>query len=188
MRRDTDQFIKEARDVHGDRYSYGKTEYLNANTKLIITCKIHGDFAQWPGSHLSGSGCRKCGVEKVRSIYAGRRNPEIIEEFKRVHGDKYDYSKVQYKSVDSKVIIICPVHGEFMQSPRGHLNMRYGCPQCGADKLNEMYDRFEYEPLHLIGLNCESHGSYNVVMSIAHKGCPECDNSQQMYLKYADLK
>ena len=56
-----EQFIKDARKVHGNRYDYSMVEYVNAKTNVMITCTIHGDFPQTPASHINGhDGCRKC--------------------------------------------------------------------------------------------------------------------------------
>jgi len=46
------------------------------------------------------------------------------------HGNKYDYSKVEYKTTEDKVIIVCPEHGEFLMRPRAHYKDRRGCPSC----------------------------------------------------------
>ena len=54
---------------------------------------------------------------------------EVIEEFKEVHGNKYDYSKVDYISTLIPVIIICSIHDEFTQTPSKHKNGS-GCPKC----------------------------------------------------------
>ena len=58
---------------------------------------------------------------------------KIIEKFKKVHGDRYDYSKVNFTKTTEKVIIICPEHGEFEQTPHAHLKGQ-GCPHCGILK------------------------------------------------------
>ena len=62
----------------------------------------------------------------------GRRltKEEFIEKARQVHGDKYDYSKVEYKNNKTKICIVCPIHGEFWQRPNDHLNGR-GCDKCG---------------------------------------------------------
>jgi len=51
---------------------------------------------------------------------ARKTTEQVIEEFREVHGDRYDYSKVEYKHVMTKVTIICPVHGDFNQTPNSH--------------------------------------------------------------------
>ena len=54
---------------------------------------------------------------------------QFIKESKEIHGNKYDYSKVEYKGSFQKVCIICPKHGEFWQRPADHL-IGIGCPMC----------------------------------------------------------
>ena len=91
----TEKFIKKARAVHGDKYDYSKVEYVNNNTPITIVCPIHGEFPQRPNNHLHGNGCPKCSRETQSSRQA--MNQDVwIERAKRVHNDKYDYSKVQY--------------------------------------------------------------------------------------------
>ena len=63
------------------------------------------------------------------------KNNDFIEKAKKVHIDKYDYSKVEYINSQTKVCIICPKHGEFWQKPNGHLQGR-GCPICANIKKN----------------------------------------------------
>lgn len=55
---------------------------------------------------------------------------KFIEKSKELFGDKFDYSKVEFKSTKKKVIIICPKHGEFEQTPESHLKSKCGCPKC----------------------------------------------------------
>ena len=57
------------------------------------------------------------------------KNKIFIKKYRKIHGDKYDYSKVDYINNHTKVCIICPEHGEFWQVPNNHLN-GYGCPKC----------------------------------------------------------
>lgn len=57
----TEEFIEKARSVHGDKYDYFKVKYVDAFTKVCITCPVHGDFLQAPHHHFAGRGCPKCG-------------------------------------------------------------------------------------------------------------------------------
>ena len=91
----------------GDKYDYSKVKYVNSYTKVCIICKEHGEFWQTPGSHLNGSGCKKCSI-KLNSNK--RKSNDFIERAKDIHMDKYDYSKVEYINCDTKVCIICPIH------------------------------------------------------------------------------
>ena len=120
-------FINESKEIHGDKYDYSKVEYVNNSTKVCINCPEHGEFWQRPNDHLKGHGCPMCGgVKKLTT-------ESFIEKSKLIHGDRYDYSKVNYVGNKIKVCIICPEHGEFWQIPNGHLNGQ-GCPNCVKNK------------------------------------------------------
>jgi len=126
VRKTTEQFIEEARQVHGDKYDYSKVEYVNSATKVCIVCPEHGEFWQRAGEHLKGKGCIKCAKHYKPTT------EEFIEKARKAHGDKYDYSKVEYVNNKTKVCIICPEHGEFWQKPNNHLSGQ-GCPFCAGN-------------------------------------------------------
>lgn len=98
------QFIK----VHKDTYDYSQVNYIHSQTKVKIICKVHGIFEQLIGMHRQGQGCAKCIYDEKRSSLS-----DVIDKFKTEHGDKYDYSFVNYTNVDTKVKILCKVHGVF---------------------------------------------------------------------------
>ena len=123
-----EEFVNNARKVHGDKYDYSKVEYVNNRTKVCIKCSEHGEFWQKPSNHLSGNACPKCS-----NVYVPTKE-EWVEKARRVHGDKYDYSKVDYVNAMIKVCIICHEHGEFCQIPNSHLNGS-GCPKCNLSHL-----------------------------------------------------
>ena len=132
------EFIEKARKVHGDKYDYSSVEYKNSGTKVKIFCiKCSKYFYQTPGSHLNGRGCPLCGKEKsskaTRTIFS-----DFVEKARRVHGDRYDYSKSEqdYKNNKSKITITCRLHGDFIQKVNTHLN-GHGCPMCGYDSVSE---------------------------------------------------
>lgn len=122
----TDEFIKRARIVHGDKYDYSKVKYANNKTKVCIVCPIHGEFWQMPYKHLIGRGCPMC------SKTFKKTNESFIEEVKAVHGDKYDTSKVEYVNNKTKVCLICHEHGEFWITPHNCLQGQ-GCPHCSGN-------------------------------------------------------
>lgn len=128
----TNEFIEKAKTVHSDRYDYSKVEYVNNRTKVCIICPEHGEFWQTPNHHLGGNDCPKC----VHQSYK-HTTESFIEAAKKVHGDRYDYSKVEYVNAHTKVCIICPEHGEFWQTPTNHMKGR-GCPKCKAAKISDM--------------------------------------------------
>ena len=124
------EFIKKATEIHNNKYDYSKVKYVDYDTKVCIICPIHGEFWQTPHAHLGGQGCPKCSKNYKLD------NETFIENAKKIHGDKYDYSKVEYLNSEIKVCIICSKHGEFWQTPHNHLNGQ-GCPYCNASKLEE---------------------------------------------------
>ncbi len=75
-RSNTNEFISKAINKHGDKYDYSKVNYINANTKINIICKEHGEFTQTPGSHLVGRGCMKCG--KIKSALSSKKTTDIF--------------------------------------------------------------------------------------------------------------
>lgn len=130
-RKDNKWFVEKAKQIHGDRYDYSKTEYVHSMSGVCITCQIHGDFWMPPHRHLQGHGCPKCGGKETLTTSS------FIERAKMIHGDRYDYSESEYVAGGhSKIKIICPVHGEFWQYPHQHLQGR-GCPHCRQSSLEK---------------------------------------------------
>jgi group I intron endonuclease len=124
--------IKMIKKKFGNKYSLDKFEYKGDKEKVTLICPIHGEFSMTPGNLRYSNGCPQCTLENAYRIkYSGGTNEQVFEEQSRkVHGDKYDYSKVVYKHQHKKVCIICPEHGEFYQKPNAHLS-GFGCPKCG---------------------------------------------------------
>lgn len=189
-----EQFIKDAKAIHGNKYDYSKVEYKGNKTNIKIICPIHGEFEQRPENHLHGFGCKKCS-----SKYSYTKE-EWIENAKSIHGDKYDYSKTSYKNTHTKVKIICPKHGEFKQYPTDHIN-GCGCQKCRAEKLSQdytsnsiefikkaikihgskySYDNVIYIDAHTdVFITCSTHGDFKQSPN-AHLngcGCPRCNQS-----------
>lgn len=124
-------FIKRAKSIHGDKYDYSLVNYTGVFNKVKIICPKHGEFKQAPDRHYI-SGCVLCGIESA-SIKKTYNTSEFIQRAKNVHGDKYDYSLVKYENNKKQVIIICPEHGEFKQTPNAHW-VGKGCSRCNESK------------------------------------------------------
>lgn len=136
----TEEWISKAKLIHGNKYDYSKVNYTNSKTKVCIVCPEHGEFWINPDNHFIGQGCPKC--RYIKSSSAIRKNiDEVINDFKLVHGEKYNYSKVEYKNNKTKVCIICPEHGEFWQTPDNHMKGK-GCPHCVQSKLESIIREF----------------------------------------------
>lgn len=193
----TKEFIESARKIHGDKYDYSKVEYVNNFTKVCIICPEHGEFWQTPSNHVNGSrprGCPICGIAETN-----RKNTYTLDEFIRrakvVHGDKYDYSKAEYKGSLSKICIICPEHGEFWQVPSSHL-FGCGCPYCSgnakdnsrtfAEKAMAVHNgKYDYSSVDyvnsqtMVKIICPIHGEFSQLPNnhLSKKyGCPKCSH------------
>ena len=183
---DTRSFIELAKEVHGDKYIYDKSIFVATKKKLTITCPIHGDFEQLPKNHLTGCGCFQCFGSPTKTT------EQFIIDARKVHGDKYDYSKVNYVNNDTEVPIICPDHGIFYQKPNAHLNGK-GCADCsGTKKLTQeefinrciqkhngfyTYDKTIYRGMNdYIIVTCPVHGDFEQLAAghIRGKGCKDC--------------
>ena len=140
------QFLIDARLIHGDKYDYSKVVYVNDVTKVKIRCPIHGEFEKTPNNHLNTllrQGCPICGESQMR-LDSRLGNDEFTKRAVDVHGDKYDYSKIEYKTSKDKVCIICPEHGEFWQTPSNHVFSKQRCPECFKEKSNVEREILEY--------------------------------------------
>lgn len=123
-----EQFIERAKKKHNNKYEYSKVVYNGMNNPVCIICPEHGEFWQTPANHLRGEKCMKCSILE-RSFKRKCTTEEFIKKAKEIHGDYYNYSKVEYERSNKKVCIICPEHGEFWQTPNKHLNGQ-GCFEC----------------------------------------------------------
>jgi len=124
-----EEFIKRSNKIHNNKYDYSLVNYINTHTKIKIICPIHKIFEQIPKSHLIGKGCNKCKYENSK-----KTTKKFIEQSKKIHGDLYDYSLVNYKNYKTKVDIICGEHGVFSQLPYNHCLGANGCPFCTGHK------------------------------------------------------
>lgn len=125
-----EEFITKANIKHNFYYTYDKVQYQRSDIPIIITCPKHGDFKQAPRDHLRGQGCADCAAEKGHPSKK-KDTQTFIRQARVIHHDYYDYSKVIYQGKDTPIVIICPKHGEFKQTPHMHLSGQ-GCWRCRA--------------------------------------------------------
>ena len=161
-------FIEKAIKIHGSKYDYCHVDYIDAKTKVCIICPVHGEFWQTPSGHLSGKGCKRCSDERL-SIMHKYTKELFIEKAKSVHGNKYDYSKVEYVDSKTKVYIICPKHGEFLQEPSSHLN-GCGCPECAVEN-NSLKTKYTTE--EFLQKVKSIHGDKYDYSKVIYNGCDE---------------
>lgn len=192
-----EMFIKRANLIHNNKYDYSKFVYINNSTKSTIICPIHGEFMQTPSNHYKQN-CRECAIKKKNIDKINSFSEKFVYRANKVHNKKYNYEKFNYIGDKVPSIIICPIHGEFIQNPNSHLN-GYGCSKCGykqvADKQRKNIDEFisqanlihdfkyDYSKFEYYNsktksiIICPIHGEF-LKDSIKHlsrgQGCPSC--------------
>jgi len=194
----TEKFIVKAQGVHGrDVYDYSKVNYIKGDSKVIIICKVHGEFLQVPFSHLSGNGCPKCG--RLRTSEKERMSVEgFLARAKKVHHGRYDYSQIIFTNLKTGIDILCHKHGIFKQKPCDHISGN-GCPRCGnelrglkkamttenfLEKAKAIYgDRYDYslavfyKSCKKVKIICPAHGMFEATPNnhLRKMGnCPVC--------------
>ena len=195
----TENFIKNAIEIHGNKFDYSKVEYINCNTNIIIICKEHGEFEQTPSVHLNSNFCcQKCVLNNIGKWNNSNSNDFIKKSIEK-HGDKYNYNKVNYVKANKKVLITCLIHGDFEITPNSHLNGS-GCYNCGKKtifekltltkeefikksieihELNYDYSKVEYINNHTnINIICKKHGDFIQTPQghLSGRGCIKCAN------------
>ena len=206
----TIQFIEKSKQIHGYKYDYSKSKYIKSDENITIICKIHGEFPQTPNNHISGANCNKCGLESRKNK---RKTPidEFIKKSNDKFNNKFDYSKVNYINSHTNIIIICPTHGEFSQTPYHHLKSKCGCHDCGqinssksrtkdnnnfVEEIKNLFGvKFDYSKVNYINskteikLICIKHDKeFNMMpntLLISKISCPDCitDNKKKINSK-----
>lgn len=188
----TSEFIEKSVAKHGCHYDYSEVSYDGIRVPVRIICPHHGEFTQSPMDHLQGCGCKRCAYSK----FGEERRKDfklILARLRIIHGDKYDYSNVQYIASDKPVEVICHMHGSFFPTVYSHLNGT-GCPRCyrnlnNKNGLIERFvqihgDRYDYSFLpngeirhnQVISIICPRHGFFNQSkkLHLRGSGCRMC--------------
>jgi len=197
--------------LYNNIYDYSKVEWKGVDEKIIVICKIHGEFIIRPQDHKHGRGCQKC--SKETKIQYNKHDTEMfVQMAKKIWGDTYDYSKVDYKDSNTKIIVICEKHGEYEQIPTNHL--KYGCGSCGREankrnielkekcksefvsKANTIHENiYDYSSTHYVDsiskvtVICKIHGVFSITPSnhLRDKGCPDCGKEYSRLAKLKDF-
>ncbi|MDR0676087.1 MAG: hypothetical protein LBF97_03485 [Elusimicrobiota bacterium] len=200
MKYTTEEFIKRSKIIHNNKYNYNLVKFINNKTKVKIICPIHGVFKQIPYSHLKGHGCKRC-AEQEKANNKKYSTNEWIQKVNKLHNNKYDYSLVEYKNSNTKIKIICPIHGVFEQMAGNHLQGQ-GCFKCKNEqqsinnrKPQEQFikeaqqihnNKYDYGLVKYIGkknkikIICLKHGIFEQRAGdhLHGHGCPKCQNSK----------
>ena len=189
-----DEYIKRCKNVWGDRYDLSQVVYTGCLNTVDVICRKHGIFHPNARSFTNGHGCPECQKDTIRAALT-KTTDDFVKRAKLVHGDKYDYSKVDYKGVKAPIIIICPEHGEFEQRPDEHLAGK-GCAKCYGNarmtteefisRAKEVHgERYDYSITNCTSSNgvveiiCREHGAFSqqARMHLKGRGCPRCSSS-----------
>lgn len=198
----SESFEESGRKIHGDKYDYSKVVLgASVDSKITIVCPVHGEFQQKPRDHLKGQGCPHCGREVLAASKRGTVQSFTTSAVK-IHGLRYDYSKVAYQTDKISVLIGCRIHGDFLQRPNSHLNGQ-GCPQCAKERgaldqtktttqfvseAEDVHGRgfYDYRDViyrgghHKVTIICPKHGPFKQRPSTHLRGCacPHCKSSK----------
>lgn len=196
----TAEFIKRAKEKHGDKYDYSKTQYINWTSKVTIICPKHGEFTQRADRHMYHNGCPQCYFGPVETTST------FINKAISVHGNKYDYSKTFYKNARTKITITCKQHGDFEQMPSQHIRGQ-GCVKCGyiamqsklcnttdefIKKAQEIHgSKYDYSSTiyqtkkHKVTIICKIHGQFQQLAyeHLRGRGCKLCSATNRSYNK-----
>lgn len=124
----TEDFVRKAKEIFPS-YDYSQVLYVNNKTHVTIICNEHGEFLRTPNVMLNKrNGCPTC-TKKRRWT-----NDIFVVEAKKIHGDSYDYSKVDVVNSKTSVEIICKIHGSFHQQIGVHIYVKCGCPSCSRER------------------------------------------------------
>lgn len=187
--------------IHNHRYDYSRAVYRGVAQKIEIICPVHGSFLQTPKNHQLGQRCPKCADNQHTDTRS------LIAEFRRVHGRKYQYHKVDYSGKNTPVEIVCESHGSFWQRPNDHRGGR-GCKHCGYEKMRtprlkylERFNlshknRYQYDisqPISLtskVKIRCPVHHWFEQRADhhLSGQGCPKCNVNQNKNIKQKNLK
>ena len=182
-------FIKRINNTFNGKYDTSKVNYINAKTKVTLICPEHGEFEATPNHLNEGHGCPHCANRYVSTN-------QFIEKAKKVHGDRYNYSKVNYVNNKTPICITCKEHGDFWQIPYSHLAGN-GCNKCNGgtsfscdefiQKANEIHNKFydysqvEYKNARTkVKIICPKHGEFwqTPECHLRGQGCPKCKSSK----------
>ena len=206
-------FIKRANELYGkNAYDYSEVSYRNQRGKITIKCPKHGKFVKSVGSFLRGHGCPYCSKEAI-SLRMITPTEEYIKKANKIHHNKYSYTKTDLYNRDKngRIIITCPIHGDFKQEVSSHLQ-GHGCYKCAIDESRKRNtfdkdrvltamnfkhnDKYKYDLSNyvnsksIIGISCPIHGVFKqeVTSHLSGCGCPKCahikSNAENEIIEY----
>lgn len=197
-------FLEKAKNIHGNKYNYELVYYIDSETKVKIKCGIHGEFEKAPCRHLMGEGCQKCSIE-VMAANQRYSTEDFVRKATSAHGNKYDYSNVNYANSTTPVEIVCRKHGAFWQNPQHHMSGS-GCSKCANEKYSTSLfvsdatsvhgDKYDYSKIdytnsvNRVTVVCREHGDFEILPKrhLDGIGCPVCRSINRKSLKLSTTR
>lgn len=202
-RKTTQEFIEEAKKVHGNKYDYSETKYINSTTKVKIKCnKCNTIFEQLPNNHLHGKGCNICGQLRVHQKRL-KTTEDFISIAKTLNKNKYDFSEFKYKGAKVKGKVWCNTCKEFFYTTPSNFLKGRGCPKCAiksratkkASTTEEFIERakkihgnkYDYSKVQYVNSNtlilikcnhCNKFFTQKPHKHLIGQGCPFCRNNR----------
>lgn len=127
--------------LYNNKYDYSDTIYRTKRLNFSYKCPVHGEVTQNAGEHIRGHGCKACAILENSQILSSKSKDIFLDSCIKTHGDTYDYSKVEYKRSNIKILIVCKIHGDFLQNPIKHKNGS-GCPKCALVARSKTKNQF----------------------------------------------
>ena len=196
------EFLDRAKEIHGDKYDYSKSVCIGSNSKITVTCLVHGDWQLDARSHLRGNGCQRCANQAKAALSNETARREFVDKANKIHNNLYSYEKFIYRTNKEKGVVSCRLHGDYLQTPNSHL-AGAGCRECGiisystpkreksaqtfierAKKVHgDAYDYSEtvYTKSRIkVSIKCRKHGQYEQypVSHLNGMGCSLCGHER----------
>jgi hypothetical protein len=207
----TEEFIKRARQVHGNAFNYDETDYKGSQEKVRIYCRRHEKFFEvTPRAHVGRKqGCDECRPKNYRQL------PDLgietwIERSKAKHGERFDYSQVNYLNDNEPVQVICRKHaarGMFRVIPHHHLRFEDGgCRYCGPVLNTDMLrarckeihpDHYDFSKAYFTNYNntvtvyCTKHYytfRHKAVDLLQGQGCKFCGPERSKFTRWRNTE
>jgi hypothetical protein len=158
MNKRYERFLQRATEMHGNKFHYSESNFVNYKTKMKIICPVHGEFEQVPDKHVvkNSKGCPFCWSDIHKIILqnidrSAQKKKDVTskEEFllraNEKFLNKFSYDLSNFNGISKNEIkITCPLHGDFYKKPHIHLSASTGCYHCGLDQKNSTKTK-EYE-------------------------------------------
>lgn len=200
-------------EKYGDLYLYDRFVFKSVLSNVVVGCKKHKEYfninyTTFRNTKIKNTLCPKCKSEEesLKEVFkSNSKNKRIrfITKAIEVHNNFYDYSLVEYKDNRTAITIVCPIHGNFEQTPHDHLS-KCGCYNCGLDKIKARFNktnfgefvtkanevhlcRYEYDETTFIRYSdktkiyckkCQKHFDQTPSVHLRGVGCPNCNMSR----------